>query len=177
MTSLLRIAGIINAAVWFGAAIFFTCGVGPAVFSQDMHDLFREPAFHYYAGGVALILIKRYFILQYVCGSVALLHLGAERFYLGRKAGRAVLGFLILVFGLSLAGGFWVQPKMEGLRQVKYGAQAPEQREQAGRSFDNWHGTTMAVNLCILAGLVFYLVHVARPPEAGRYNSLSKFRS
>jgi hypothetical protein len=180
VTGFLRFAGILNAAIWLGAAIFFTCGIGPAVFSQDMRDvlhLAREPDFRFYAGGVALVFIKRYFILQYVCGAVALLHLGAERFYLGRKAGRAVAAFLIVIFALGLAGGFWLQPKMQVLRQAKYSAPTPEQKEQAGRSFDIWHGVSQAGNLGIMLGLVFYLVHVTRPAEAGRYNSMSKFRS
>jgi len=169
--------GILNTAVWLGAAIFFTCGIGPVVFSQEMRELFREPAFRYYAGGVALIFIKRYFILQYVCGGIALLHLGAERFYLGRKAGRLVAGFLVVVFSLSLLGGFVLQPKMQALRQTKYNGPTPELRDQAGHNFDLWHGLSQAGNLCIIVGLVFYLVQVTRPAEAGRYNSLSRFRS
>ncbi|MDB6110935.1 MAG: hypothetical protein JWR69_2685 [Pedosphaera sp.] len=169
--------GLVNAAVWFGAAIFFTLGVGPGVFSQDMHKLFGETAFQYYAGGVALVLIKRYFILQYICGTIALLHLFAEWLYLGRKTNRLTLGLLVVLFSLSLMGGLWLQPKMQTLRQTMYLDPSPERKDLARRSFGAWHGVSQFANLIIIAGLIVYLVRVTRPPEAGRYGNFTKFRS
>jgi hypothetical protein len=173
----LRFVGLVNAAVWFGAAIFFTLGVGPGVFSQDMHKLFGEAAFPFYSGGVALVLIKRYFILQYICGTIALLHLFAEWLYLGRKTNRFMLGLVVVLFGLGLLGGLWMQPKMQALRQTMYSGPTPEQKDLARRSFGAWHGVSQFANLIIIAGLVVYLVRVTRPPEAGRYGNFTKFRS
>src|SRR6266436_1420387 len=77
----LRFVGLLNAAVWFGAAIFFTFAAGPAVFSQDMKDALRQNNPYFY-GAIAQVLISRYFRLQLICGVIALLHLVMESLYL-----------------------------------------------------------------------------------------------
>jgi hypothetical protein len=169
--------GIANAAVWFGAAIFFTLGIGPSVFSQDMHRLLGEQAFPLYSGEIALIFIKRYFILQYFCGLIALLHLSGEFLYLGRKPSRLRLALLMALFALGLLGGVWLQPRMRALHQTMYYGATAEQKEAARRSFNTWHGISQTGNLLIICGLAVYLMRVARPAEAGRYSTIfTKFR-
>ena len=91
MTGFLRFIGTANAAVWFGAAVFFTLAAGPAIFSTEVQNLFGDAGFRFYAGGVALAVLKRYFIVQCACGIIALVHLWAEWLYLGRKASRITL--------------------------------------------------------------------------------------
>lgn len=164
--------GILNAAIWLGAAIFFTVAVGPAIFSPEMKQVFGEGAFPYYSGAVALVVLKRYFILQNLCGAIALLHLFAERLYLGRQWSRFILGLLLVMFGLGLIGGFVVQPKMRELRHSMYYGATQEQKEAAHRAFGAWHGTSQGANLIILAGLLIYLVRVTKPPESARYGTL-----
>lgn len=169
---------ILNAAIWFGAAIFFTFFVGPGIFCQDVHKLFGEAGFSFYAGGVALVLIKRYFVLQNICGAIALLHLFGEWLYLGRKANRFLLGMLLVIFAFGLLGQFSLEPKMAALRQTMYFGATQTQKDEASRSFNVLHGISQAVNLLIIAGIAGYLVRVTRPPEAGRYSStFAKFRS
>jgi hypothetical protein len=177
VTGILRFIGILNAAIWFGAAIFFTLGVGPGIFSQNMHKVLGDANFSYYAGGVALVLIKRYFGLQLICGFIALLHIFAEWLYLGRKPNRLLLGLLVTLFSLGLLGDFWLEPKMTVLRQTMYANVAPEQKESARHSFGLWHGTSQFANLLIIIGVGVYLLRVTRPPEAGRYSNFTKFRS
>ena len=179
VTGFLRFVGTANAAVWFGAAVFFTLAAGPAIFSSDVQKLFGDTWFRFYAGGVALAVLKRYFILQYVCGIIALLHLWAEWLYLGRKASRVTLSLAVVLLALALFGGFGLMPKMRALRQTIYGTAPVEQKEVAKRAFGAWHGISQTANLFIIIGLAVYLARVTRPPEAaGRYNSLfTKFRS
>jgi hypothetical protein len=175
VTGFLRFLGIANVAVWFGAAIFFTFAVGPGIFSEEMRAVLgaNPSTFEFYAGGVALVIIKRYFILQNVCGLLAVLHLLAERLYLGRKTNRYVVGLLIFLFGLGLIGGFWLQPKMTGIRQTMYSTTStPQQKDAARHTFSIWHGVSMAGDLFIIAGLAIYLVRVARPSDAGRYGTV-----
>jgi Domain of unknown function (DUF4149) len=174
----LRFVGIANAAVWFGAAIFFTLGVGPGIFSEDIQKLFGDAAFPYYAGGVALVLIKRYFVLQYLCGMIALVHLLAEWLYLGRAPSRFTLGLVILLVILALAGGIWARPRMTALRQTMYSAPTQAQREEAKNTFRTWHGLFQTVNLFMIIGQGVYLMRVTRPQDTGRYGGLlTKFRS
>jgi hypothetical protein len=170
----LRYVGTVNAAVWFGAAIFFTFVAGPGIFSEEMHSVLGadQTTFIFYAGGVAMVLIKRYFGLQYFCAVVAFFQLFAERLYLGKKVSRFTLGLLMGIVLLVLLGGFWVQPKLRGLRETMYHGPTQTQKDQARHTFNVWHGTSMALNFLVVAGLCVYLVRVNRPPEAGRYGTV-----
>ncbi len=53
----LRFIGLTNAAVWFGAAVFFTFVGGPAFFSPEMKHLLPPP----YNGAAAELMIARVF--------------------------------------------------------------------------------------------------------------------
>jgi len=149
----LRCVGLLNAAIWFGAAIFFTFAAAPAAFSQDMRDLLGQQYYPYFSGAIAQILIARYFRLQMVCGVVALLHLAGERLYFGKSADKLRLGLLSGLVVISLAGSLWLQPMLKQLHHTKY------------------------ANLLMLAGLGVYLWRVANSAEPARFVSSAKFRS
>ncbi len=166
--STLRFFGIVNAAIWLGAAVFLTFVAGPAIFSPAMLEVLPR----YHAGRVAQILLGRYFILQHICGAVAVLHLVAEWLYAGRNPRRFGLWLLVVLVGLGLLGGFWLQPKMKDLHTVKYAANAtPVQREAAGKSFGLWHGISQTMNLLMLGGVLVYFwrtVNASVPTRIGR---------
>ena len=86
----LRFLSLVNAAVWFGSAIFFTFSAGPAFFSAAMKELLGG-GYAYYSGAVAQIVIERYFALQQACGLIALVLLVLEKFNSNRplEIGRA----------------------------------------------------------------------------------------
>ncbi|MCL5099386.1 MAG: DUF4149 domain-containing protein [Candidatus Omnitrophica bacterium] len=181
MIALLRLVGTVNAALWFGGTLFFTLILGPAFFS-DMLTLFGWPKTgmlaRYYAGAVAQMMIERYFIIQYCCGAIALAHLAVERLYTGRVLRRSTLYLVVGLFGLGLAGGLWLQPRMRQLHQTMYGLSGPvtpAQAEQARRAFGIWHGISQSANLVSLAGLVIYLWQVTRPGGAQRPGGRTKF--
>jgi hypothetical protein len=170
--------GILNAAVWFGAAVFFTFWTGRAPFSKEMETLLGANNYPYFSGAIAQIMIERYFHLHFLCGIIALLHLLAEWLYLGRFPRKARLGLLFGLCAAVLVGGCWLQPKLKTLHAVKYATnQRPEVRESAGRSFRAWHGVSMGVNLLLVAGLASYLWRVANPSDETRFVSAVKFRS
>ncbi|MDB6064462.1 MAG: hypothetical protein JWR26_670 [Pedosphaera sp.] len=173
----MRIVGTINAAIWLGAGVFFSLMILPAVFSADMHKvLHANPAYNaYYSGGIAEVLFRRFFVLQYICGAVAILHLFAEKLYLGRALPKLGTAVVVGIFSLGLLGGIWLQPKMEDLRERMY-AGTVEDRERARHSFGLWHGMSQLVNLGIMAGLVVHLVSVTRPVDSTRYGTFTKFR-
>jgi uncharacterized protein DUF4149 len=174
----LRFIGLMNAAVWFGAAVFFTFGIGAAPFSPEMKELLGAKTSPYFPGAIAQIYIARYFDLQLICGAVALLHLLAEWLYLGRTPQKFGVGLLTVLIAAGLLGDFWLQPKMKGLHRVKYGLNSsPAERENAARSFRAWHGASQGINLVILAGLAVYLWRVANPADPARFVSTAKFRS
>ena len=97
--------GIINAAVWCGSAVFMLIGL-PALFSPELKRLLTAPG----VGFAAEAVVGRYFIVQYWCGGIALVHLMAEWFYNGRPLWRLNLGLVIVVLSVGLAGGLLAQP-------------------------------------------------------------------
>ena len=125
-----------------------------------------------------MIFVSRYFLLQYWCGSIAVLHQLAERFYLGKPLQRLNFGLLIGICTLSLLGGIWLQPSLRKLHAVKYArTAAPAQKAQAAKDFRARHGVSWAFNLLVLGGLGFYLWRVANPVDAPRFVPSGKFRS
>lgn len=168
---------MVNAAVWLGAAVFFTFAGGPAVFSDDMKTLLGPNNYPYFSGAIAQVLIARYFKLQLVCGAIAVVHLFAEWLYLGRPLRRFGSYLLVLLVAFSLAGSIWMQPKMRSLHHAKYTAATAQDREAAASALRVWHGAAQGVNLLLLAGLVVYLWRVAHPEEITRFVPAVKLRS
>jgi hypothetical protein len=174
---LLRCIGVLNAAIWFGAGIFFTVFVGPAIFSKDM-ELLLQQYYKPYSGLIAQMMIARYFTLSIVCGIVAIIHLLAEQFYFGRAPQKRWLSLLVALLTLSLLGGCILQPRMRDWQKLRYDAKTPPQtRETATHSFQMWHGISQAANVLMLIGLGFYLVRVGNPQEPTRFIGSGKFRS
>ena len=177
MISILRLIGVVNAAVWLGAAIFFTLVAAPAIFSGDMRALLGSQNYPYFSGAIAQIIIARYFVLQHWCGAIALAHLLVEWLYLGKPLEKITLGVLVGIFSLGLVGGFWLQPKLKELHRTKYGVSSTAaEREKAARSFAAWHGASQVMNLGVLLGLVFYTWRATNPSDAPRFFSTTKFQ-
>ncbi len=176
MIGLLRFAGILNAAVWFGTAIFFTFGAGWAPFSQEMKTLLGPNNYPYFSGAIAQILVARYFHFQLVCGIIAVLHLVAEWLYLGKYPQKLQIGLLIGLCSAVLLGAYWLQPRLHTLHAAKYAANnRPEVREAAARSFRVWHGVAQVINLFMVAGLAAYLWRAANPSDPTRIVRALKF--
>jgi hypothetical protein len=157
----LRFVGVTNAAVWLGASVFFTFAAGPAFFSEAMKSLLGPNNYPAYSGAIAQLVIERYFLLQHICGAVALAHLAAGWLYAGRALPRLTTWLLVALVAINLAGGFIVQPKLRRLHEQmypdKYGlAPVPAKVEEARKSFRAWHGVSQAANLAVLLGLLFY---------------------
>ncbi len=176
MIGILRFVGILNAAVWFGSAIFFTFGAGLAPFSPEMKNLLGPRKYPYFSGAIAEILIARYFHFQIVCGIVAVLHLFGEWLYLGKYPHKVQAGLLTGLSSVALLGGYWFQPRLKALHATKYGVNTPPaSREMADRSFRTWHGVSQGVNLLFVGGLAVYLWRVANPADSNRFARMTKF--
>lgn len=166
-----------NAAVWLGAAVFFTFGVGPAFFSPDMQSLLGAKNFPYYSGAIAEIVLRRYYHLSLACGVVALIHLFAQWLYMGRPARKFSLGLLVTLMALTLIGGNLFQPKLKELHGRKYSMSVPAaDRESASRSFKIIHAIAQMLNVVALGGLVVYVWRVGNPPDTLKFVSSVKFR-
>jgi hypothetical protein len=54
---MLRLIGTLNGAVWLGAAMFFSFGIAPGIFSAEMKSIFGD----YYTGVIAQTLLPPLF--------------------------------------------------------------------------------------------------------------------
>jgi hypothetical protein len=173
VSAFLRWVGIVNAAIWFGASIFLLVALG-AIFSADILELFKKSGdvSMFYSGAVANAVFHRFFVLQYVCGIFALLHLLAERLYLGRTMSRLGTGLVGVLLLAALVGGAWVQPHMEDLRRTMYSSGTAEVKARAEHSFKAWHVTSQCANLAVMAGLLAHLLRVTRSEESRRYGTI-----
>ncbi len=172
MIGIIRFVSIVNAAAWFGSAIFLVVAL-PPLFSAEMKRLLGLPG----VGFAAQTIVARYFVLQYICAAIALGHLIAEWLITGRPLLRFNLGLIAGLIGLALLGGLWMQPKLRDLHQgIYYGATA-DIRDKSAKSFRAWHGASESANLLVIAGVLCYLCSVVEAPEHPRVLRLTKIRS
>jgi len=174
----LRIIGVFNAAIWLGAAVFFTFAVGPGIFSPEMREIFApptQPLREYYLGLIAQHLIGRYFALNLICCCIALLHFFAEMIYAGKPFRRFTFSLLILVLTLGLIGGYVFRPKIKTVHQLKYRGNAQEQVE-AEQQMKRLHAVSASGNILSLIALLIYTWQVTNPPDHTRFVSAQKFR-
>ena len=176
MAKLLRIIGTLNAAVWFGSAVFVTVGL-PVVFSAEVGRFVQRP----YVGIVAENILARYTIVQYWCAGIALFHFFASPLLLGRRLSKLVLSILLILTSFALVSGLWLQPKMAHLHYVKYWGTVTADKVEADRSFRAFHGCSQAANLLVIIGLVIYVLKVTETQmpamERPGFSALRKLRS
>jgi hypothetical protein len=170
----LRVLGIMNATVWFGAALFFTFGIAPAFFSPEMKRLLGD----IYSGLVAELVLERYFVLHYCCGAIAVMHQLAEWVYLGKRLHRFTFGLLVAILLLAIAGGAVLAPRLKELHRIRYSQQAaPAEKEEARATFKTWHGVSQVMNILLIAGLAVFAWRLSIPPTNGPRFTPGKFRS
>ncbi len=182
MILVIRFIGVLNAAIWLGASVFFTFAAQGTFFSPEAKATGLHP---FWPGVFAQLMIGKYFQFQSICAAIAIAHLLAEWVYLGRALHRLTTGLLVGLFLVGLLGGLIVQPRMKEMHFIKYsmGPQykpvpmAPEARLEAQAAFRRWHAISMGVNVVVLGCLVFYFWRVTHPPDNLRFVGATKFRS
>jgi hypothetical protein len=163
VTGFLRYLGIVNAAVWLGGGVFLTFVAAPVFFSTEMLTLLGPADFPRVSGGIAQLVLKRYFWFHAACAGIALLILLLQRVLSG-QFNRWALQLVAVLIGLTLLGGFWVAPKLAGLQEIRHGANTPSvERDAAAKSFRAWHGVSQVINLLVLGGLLVHLRQVSAP--------------
>ena len=169
MIGFLRFVGVVNAAVWFGSTLFFTLAVWPAFFSPEMKSLLGR-AFPVYAEPLALVALGNYYVLQQVCGVVALFHLLVEWLYSGRGLPKLLIGALLAVFAVGLLGGYAVKPQMRSLHDKQYDRNySVEQKKRMANSHSLLRGFVHVTNALACVTLMIYVWRLNNPPDAPRF--------
>lgn len=173
----LRFLGMLNAAVWLGAAVFCTLGVVPVVSSQKVQALLGQTYFPYLSGAISRVVVAQLFHWQIFFAVLAWVHLVLEWLYLGRTPRRFWVGLLTVLFSLCLMGGLWLNPKLTRLHRSQYATNVrPDDRELAGRGFRLWDGVFQAVNVLLIGGVAVYFWRLTTIEDAPRFVSPVKFR-
>jgi hypothetical protein len=172
VTAFLRYLGVLNAALWLGAAVFLIIGL-PALFSDELKNYLVPPKGPTIVGLAAQMVLARFFILQYCCGALGLAHLALEWLYCGKPLFQRNLAMLALFIGLSLAGGLWMQPKLKELHHQMYYSVTKPAQYQARLAFNAWHGASECGNLVTIGGLLIYLWRVSRSGDHARFGNLN----
>ena len=173
----LRFLGLLNAAIWLGAAAFCTLGVLPVVNSQSLMTLLGQTYFPYLSIAISRIIIARLFYWQIFFALLAWVHLILEWLYLGRTPRRFWVTLLTVLFCLSLTGGLWLNPKVIEFHKIRHAPNVrAENRELAAKSFRIWEGTFQAVNLLLLTGVAAYFWRLTITEDAPRFVTPVKFR-
>jgi hypothetical protein len=169
----LRCIGIINAAAWLGATLFSCVILAPSLASDSMRAIL--PPSH--AGRAWQIVLERYFVLQYWCGGIAVVHLLAEWLYTGRPLKPWAVYLALGLLGLGLAGGLWLRPKVIKLHLDLYGVRStPQQRENARHPLRNWERILQASQYLAAIGLLVHLIQTSGPVGAPRFLNGNKFK-
>ena len=198
---LLRFIGLMNAAVWFGAAVFFYLGIGPATFSPEMRHVLTDPAYGKYSGILDQLYWERILGFQIWCAVIALVHQLAEWLYMGRRLQRLTLYLVFALLLLGLVDGFWLQPRLHRLHQIAYSYQLTsagleshvypqEERARAVRSLELWQKVgrfgalglspsrfSLTINWFGLLALMYLTWRIANPGDVPRFVPSTKFRS
>ncbi len=174
MIGLLRFVGLINAAVWFGAALFISLAVEPAATSLPMRDLLGPRNFPYFSVAASQIIIGRFVHVYLLCSVIGLLHLVGEWLYLGKYPHRLRLGLVLCLGLIGIFQNYWLLPKLQSWHYLRYTTQP--QRQSADRSYQYGHALSEGLNLLTIGALGVYLWRVAHRPDPARFVSASKFR-
>ena len=116
----LRLVGLINAAIWFGAAVFFAFAAAPVATSEAMGSLLGPRNFPYFSASVYHLIAGKYYALHLICSVIALMHMATEWVYLGKNPRRV---WVVMLLGLTLLGGledFILQSHLKDLHRTAF---------------------------------------------------------
>ena len=178
MTGFLRFLGVFNAAVWFGAVVFYLFGVSVLLNSTEAQALFGADHSDFFSRASQQIIQDRFYTIQWICAAVALVHIWTERWYLGRRTRRRWDGLLLGALILSLWGDNSLVSRLRQLHNGQHARDAsPQLREASARSFRNWQRVATAMHLYLLFGAGACLWRAANPESGPRFLSTNKLRS
>lgn len=157
-----------NAAVWFGAAVFFTFLVWPLLASGYFKSIVADERMTF----VWLETLDRFFLLSSYCGAIALFHQAVEWLYTGKAVKRVMLSVTVTLFLLSLFGYYVLEPKMQRhhFAQVTVDV-APDAAKASAKAFGILRGMTHASTFALLGGIGFYLWRLSAPQPGPRFNA------
>jgi hypothetical protein len=133
------------------------------------------PSLH--AEAASYVALKRYFVLQNWCASIALLHLLCETIYAGRPVRRWLVSLVAGLFVIGLLMGISAGPRLKRLHLERYGVRStPQQRQQAASGLQAWRVIVLAGHLVVVIGCWMYVLEMNAAGTGARTVGAGKFR-
>jgi len=170
MKGLLRFVGLVNAALWVGATVFFVLGIMPVAGSEEMIRRLGANHAGYFSTAILNVLVDRFFAWQIAFSVIAALRLLIDWLYLGKYPARLSFSLLAVLFAVGLAGTAVIEPQLKRLHSARYAANATvERREAANVSFGHWQRVAIGLELLLACGTAVYFWRLANPPDPARF--------
>jgi hypothetical protein len=177
----LRFIGVMNAAIWFGSAVFVLVAA-PVFFSAGVQS---TPLGKFWPGVLVQFFFERFFHLQCICAAVAIVHQLAEWVYLGRVLRRWVVIMLGAFLIIILLEGLLLSPKLKNWNLIRHGLNdkyaverySKEDQIRAAGMFRSWHRVSRGIGLVMVAGLGLFFWKVVHAGDNSRFGGATKFRS
>lgn len=177
MIGIVRVVGLLNAAVWLGGSVFALAVVPLTIGSTSMHQLLGQRYYPYFSGAIGQLATNHFWTLHLVCGSIAVLHLAAVSLYFGKGMARLWSYMLAALMMLGILEKAWIQPRLERTHIASYAVNRPPiERQAAARLHSNWLIFNRFLDFAAMLSLSIYVWRVANPQDAARFVSTAKYR-
>ncbi len=173
MLPVLRILGIANAALWFGATLLFLVCIRSGFQSAEMIKLlpgpFSEAAMH--------VLLSPYLNVVFLCSLVAVFQMWAIQWYQGRPIFHLRLSVLVSLILLSsfLKWGVFPAMQKQHIRAHQTSASNEDQRKGA-KAYRSWKTGFYFIHLMILGGSLSHLLYISQGESRYRELGVQQFR-
>ncbi|MBT5925787.1 MAG: hypothetical protein HOH33_04120 [Verrucomicrobia bacterium] len=173
MLPVLRILGIANAALWFGATMLFLICFRTGFQSPDMIQLLPGP----FAEAALHVIMKSYLSVLLFCSVVSVIQLWAEQWYTGRPIFRLRLSILLslVVFSCLLKWGIFPVMQKQHVRAHQPNANTENQRN-GGKAYRSWKTGFHFVHLIIVGGSLSHLLYISQGERGYRVLGVQQFR-
>ena len=159
MIPALRVLHLVAIAIWVGAVVFFSFVTAPALFAALPRDM---------AGRATAAIFPRYYLLGWICGSVALTSALLQVLLQGVAERRLLAGLLLLaaMLGASLYAGRGILPRAAAARLVQADPVRASEHAEAKALFDRLHRQSVMLNGAVLLMGLGALVVAALPARS-----------
>ena len=178
---MLRFIGVMNAAIWFGSAVFILIAA-QVFFSEDVRS---TPLGRFWPGVMVSFVFQRFFLVQCVCGIIAIAHQLAEWVYLGRGMQRWLLALLGVLLLVGLIEGLAIQPRIRAMNLTRHSLNekyaphrfTPAEIARAQAGFTTWHRVSFIIGITATVALGVFFWKIVNPGDNARFVRSTKFRS
>jgi len=133
---------------WLGCAVLFAAVVAPTLFNPDVASGLTRSM----AGAISGAILRRVFIITYICLGISLLFLLMASFGGVSKGARRAFVLCILALGLNAINDLWILDRLNKIKLQKTNATETKVETSLQKDFDYWH----KISTGVYGGEVFF---------------------